>query len=288
MKARRTVALAAVAALAFGVFWESRYYRFGLSLVHPPRLRPTADELARARRIATEVELETSDGLRLRGDFVLPKNGVVVVMAHALGENRMHFLFEGEMLARHGYGALFFDERAHGDSDGDLCTWGQNEQRDVEAAVTYALAHGAKRVATLGFSIGSTAVLLEAAHDPRVSAVIVEAIWPTLEDEMRDKAGRYGFLSHAPTVLAMKRAGVRFAEVRVIDHLGELGDRPKLFIEGTADEDTPVAINQRVFDAAPEPKKLWLAPGATHGGYAEAAPAEYERVVIDFLDRAFR
>ena len=256
--------------------------------MHPERIRPTEDELARARRIATDVTFETSDGLRLRGDFVAPRNGVVVVLVHALGTNRMHFLFEAEMLARHGYGALFYDGRAHGESDGDVSTWGQDEQRDVEAAVGYALAHGASRVATLGFSIGSTAVLLEAAHDPRVGAVLVEAIWPSLEEEIADKAGGRGWLSRAPVVLAMKRAGVDFAEVRVIDHLAALGSRPKLFIEGTADHDTPVAVNQRVVDAAPEPKELWLAPGAQHGGYAEVAPAEYERVVIDFLDRAFR
>ncbi len=282
------VAWVAGAALAFGAYQLVRYYRFGSSLVHPPRVRPTEPELARARRIATDVTFETSDGLHLRGDYVAPRNGVVVVLAHALGTNRMHFLFEAEMLARHGYGALFYDARAHGESDGDVCTWGQDEQRDVEAAVGYALAHGATHVATLGFSIGSTAVLLEAAHDPRVGAVIVEAIWPTIEDEMNDKAGGRGWISHAPAVLAMKRAGIHFDELRVIDHLGALGSRPKLFIEGTANCDTPIAINQKVVDAAPEPKQLWLAPGAEHGGYAKAAPAEYERVVVDFLDCAFK
>jgi len=31
---------------------------------------------------------------------------------------------------------------------------------------------------------------------------------------------------------------------------------------------------------------LWIVPRATHGSYAKTAPAEYERTLIEFLDRA--
>lgn len=288
MKARRVVALALGVAFVFGLVQEVRYYRYGVSLVHPVRKHPSAEETARAARLAAEeASFETSDGLRLRGSFVPPKNGVVLVMAHGLHENRMRFLFEAEALAKRGYGALFFDGRGHGESDGTVSTWGRDEQRDVEAAVGFAQAHGAKHVATLGFSIGSTSVLLEAAHDPRVEAVIIEAIWPTLEEEMATKLGGRGWLSRVPAELALKRAGWDYAQVRPIDHLAELGGRPKLFIGGTEDTDTPPVIVRRVYEAAPQPKQLWIVPGAEHGGYARVAPAEYERVLIAFLDGVF-
>jgi pimeloyl-ACP methyl ester carboxylesterase len=266
---------------------EARYYRHGLSLVHPVRKPVTAAEHARTHTFAEDVSFETSDGVTLRGDYVPSKNGIVVVMCHGLFENRMHFLFETEMLTRHGYGALFFDWRAHGDSDGALSTWGYLEQLDLESAITFAMSREDAKIVTLGFSIGATTVYLEATHDARVRAIIIEAIWPTIEEEMRDKMTTLGFISYEPTVMAMQRAGLDFSKVRPIDHAAQLGARPKLFITGSADTDTPVAIMRRVVDATPEPKQLWVVPGAQHGTYTADAPAEYERVVIDFLEHAF-
>src|SRR5713101_3406214 len=96
---------------------ETRYYRHASSLVHPVRKLPTDAQRARAAAVAEDVTLTTSDGLTLRASWAAPKNGVAVVMGHGLFENRMQFLFEMEMLARHGYGALAFDWRAHGESD---------------------------------------------------------------------------------------------------------------------------------------------------------------------------
>ena len=266
---------------------EARYYRHGLSLVHPARKPVTDAEHARTHTFAEAVSFETSDGVKLRGDYVPSKNGIVVVMCHGLFENRMHFLFEAEMLTRHGYGALFFDWRAHGDSDGALSTWGYLEQLDLESAITFAVSREDAKIVTLGFSIGATAVYLEATHDPRVRAIIIEAIWPTIEEEMRDKMSTLGFVSYEPTVMAMQRAGLDFSKVRPIDHAAQLGARPKLFVTGSADTDTSVAIMQRVVDATPEPKQLWVVPGARHGTYTVTAPVEYERVVIDFLEHAF-
>ena len=42
----------------------------------------------------------------------------------------------------------------------------------------------------------------------------------------------------------------------------------------------------KYFAAAGEPKQLWKVPGAEHTGGIDARPAEYERRVIGFLDRA--
>ncbi len=263
-----------------------RYARLGSSWVHPTRKVVTADERARAERIAEPIAFR-SDDLTLRGDYVAPKNGVVVVMCHGLFENRMHFLFEAEMLARHGYGALFFDGRAHGDSDGTVATWGDREQRDLEAAIDFASERSGAKIATLGFSIGASTVFLEATHDARVRAVIVEAIWTSLDDEIVDKTRPYGIFARVPAALAMKHAGLDFSNVRPLDHASALGNRPKLFITGTNDEDTPVPIVERVMEAAPEPKEMWIVLGAKHGTYTTVMPDEYERVVIGFLDHAF-
>ena len=265
---------------------EVRYYRYGLASVHPSRRAATQSERDRARSLGGEEVSFVSQGTTLRGTFFAPRNGVIVVMAHGMGEDRFRWLDDVDILARHEYGALIFDARAHGESGGDTATWGDLESRDVRAAIDF-IQPRAREIVTVGFSVGSSAVFLEAASDDRVRAIVIEALWPSLDDEMEAKAGTRGFFSHYPVMLAMKRVGrVDFARVRPIDHAKELGARPKLFITGSEDSDTPVPIMQGMVDATPDPKRFWIVPGATHGSYAKTAPAEYERTLIDFLDRA--
>jgi dienelactone hydrolase len=265
---------------------ELRYYRYGLSSVHPPRRTATQSERDRAASMGGEEVSFDSEGTKLRGTFFAPRNGVVVVMAHGLGEDRFRWLDDVDILVRHEYGALIYDARAHGESGGDTATWGDVEQRDVRAAIDFVQPR-AHEIVTAGFSVGSTAVFLEAGGDDRVRAIVIEALWPSLDDEMEAKAGTRGFFSHYPVMIAMKRDGrVDFTRVRPIDHVRELGARPKLFVTGSEDSDTPVPIMQRIVDATPDPKRFWIVPGATHGSYAKTAHAEYERTLIDFLDRA--
>ncbi|HEY2369908.1 MAG TPA: alpha/beta fold hydrolase [Polyangiaceae bacterium] len=263
---------------------EVRYYRYGLASVHPPRRVATQAERDRARSMGGEAISFESQGATLRGTFFATANGVVLVMAHGLGEDRFRWLDDVEILTRHGYGALIYDARAHGESGGDTATWGDLEERDVRAAIDFAEAR-AREIVTVGFSVGASAVFLEAGGDDRVRAIVIEALWPSLDDEMEAKAGTRGFFSHYPVMLAMKRsARLDFSRVRPIDHALPLGARPKLFVTGSEDSDTPVPIMERMVNATPDPKRLWIVPGATHGTYVKTARAEYERTLIDFLD----
>jgi uncharacterized protein len=45
-------------------------------------------------------------------------------------------------------------------------------------------------------------------------------------------------------------------------------------------------LNRGYFKAAGEPKALWEIPESGHVGGLEARPAEYERRVVGFFDRA--
>ncbi len=45
-------------------------------------------------------------------------------------------------------------------------------------------------------------------------------------------------------------------------------------------------LTETFYEAAHEPKEIWLVPGAGHTGGIEARPAEYERRVVGFFDDA--
>jgi uncharacterized protein len=260
-------------------------------------LRPHAHPIAREARAEAfdrvpdlrDVTLRTSDGLTLRGWFSPGTRRAAVILIHGEAGDRTQLLPEALVLARHGYGFLAYDSRAHGESDGDRTTWGDSERRDVAAALDLVSASpelDPRRIALLGFSIGGTTATLVAASDPRVRALIASPVWTSLEDEVRSKSGRLAMLTAPPALFALRRSGIDVDALRPIDHVGEIAPRPLLLIAGKMDRDTPAAVTQRMFDAARAPKTLWMVPGADHGEYLQAAPAEYEARVVAFLDEA--
>ncbi len=288
--------LAVAAGLAVGAgAYAVRGYARDASLVRwaPRRVTPAEMQTAAADLPGlAPVVLGTSDGLSLQGWFWQPPAGArgIVVLVHGGGGNRMQLFPEARALARHGYGLLVYDSRASGDSDGDLISWGDRERHDVAAAVDFVAARPGvdpRRIAVLGFSIGGSTVALETASDPRVSAVILYATWTSLEDEMKTNRATHGWLSWAPALARLRRSGVDVDAVRPIDAIAKISPRPLLMITGDRDDDTPVPVMRRLFEAAGPPKELWIVPGASHGGYYEAAPAEYEARVVSFLERAW-
>jgi dipeptidyl aminopeptidase/acylaminoacyl peptidase len=291
MSRRRTLLLAlalvgaAMAVIAFRADGRAR------QMAHPPREHVTPEEDARARQELPgrqDVTLRTSDSLTLRGWFAPGTRRAAVVLVHGWGGNRAQLLPEAGLLARHGYGILVYDSRASGESEGDLVSWGDGERRDVTAAVDFVSSRAEidpGRIGALGFSLGSSSLALEAAGDPRVRAVVLQATWSSMQEEVAEKAGRFGPLSTGPALLRLRYEGIDVNAVRPIDRVAEIAPRPLLLIAGETDADTPVAVMQRVFAAARDPKELWIEPDATHGSYVRTAPEEYERRVTGFFDR---
>jgi dienelactone hydrolase len=65
------------------------------------------------------------------------------------------------------------------------------------------------------------------------------------------------------------------------DNLGKIGKVkvPVMIIHGSQDEIIPVDMARRVFAAAPEPKELYIIPGAHHNDtYLVGGPEYFERL----------
>jgi dienelactone hydrolase len=229
-----------------------------------------------------------SDGLVLRGWFSPGARRDAVALVHGLGGNRASLLGEGAVLARHGHGVLLFDSRASGESGGSLATWGEEERLDVRAALSFLAARpevDAARLGLYGFSVGATAVALEAAEDSRVRAVALGPVWPSLGEELQHKFGRWGALSRAGARWSFQLAGIDVGAVDALRAVARIPPRPLFFLSGTADADTPPAVMDRVHAAAPGATWLMI-PGAGHGGRAAVDAAALDRGLGGFFDAA--
>ena len=81
------------------------------------------------------------------------------------------------MLARHGYGALLFDRRGEGESDGDPNVFGWAGEKDIRAAVEFLRSRpeiDPDRIGGLGLSVGGEMMIEAAAESDGLKAVVSE------------------------------------------------------------------------------------------------------------------
>ena len=285
----RVVSLLFAALLVYGAVFTFHYASYGWRICHPARTPVTDADRARAKLALPgleEISFQGADGVALRGWFLPPKSGAVVILVHGLGGNRASLLPDAEVMARAAYGVLLFDSRASGDSGGTVATWGVREAADIAEAIRFLRTRPeVTRVALLGFSTGANAVTRAAANDPSVAAVVLYATWTSLREEIRYKTSEGGPLAAAAQLLGFRLSGVDIDEIRAAEDMRRIAPRPVIFISGGLDTDTPATIMDRMFALSSEPKQIWRLPQVGHGGYQQAEPAEYERRVIGFLDR---
>jgi len=132
---------------------------------------------------------------------------------------------------------------------------------------------------------GACALLAEPAL--RVNAMVLESVYPTIQQAVADRLeSRFGWPGKLGTPFLTwqlkPRLGFGSDDLCPIKQAGKI-TVPKFFIAGTADRDTTLQESKDLFDAAAEPKQLWLVEGAAHVDLHEFAKEEYEKRVLDFL-----
>lgn len=256
-------------------------YARTMAYLHPPRYTASGSLLANQGVRYETVDLLTEDGLKLRGWYTPPSNGAVILLAHGHGGSIPEDYYL--LFARHGYGVLAWDFRAHGASESSISTLGYHEARDVKAAVDHALAQpGVRHVGAWGGSMGAAAVIRAAAQDARIEALVADSGYSTLREvaAMRSAAP----LRPLVYLFGWMRTGVWVEAMRPVDEIARISPRPVFIIQGLADPAVPADSAQRLFDAAGEPRLLWLEPGIGHLGMYGADPEGYASRVIGFFD----
>jgi dipeptidyl aminopeptidase/acylaminoacyl peptidase len=265
-----------------------------LSLLHPSR---SFTESMPDGTVWEQVEMVTSDGIRLTGWFAPPNDqGAAIILVHGLGSNRGELANEAELLVEHGFGALLINLRNHGTSQGEMTTLGYYEVRDVEAAFQYLLNRSEvnpDRIGLLGNSMGAIVVIRSAARIPEIGAIVAQSGLTSIEDNIgRSFKAMTGLpeFPFAPLVILIgeRRSGVAIDQVRPIEDVGKLQSQAILFVHGEADEIVPFQNSLRLYEAAQEPKELYIVRGAGHGGLLAADPARYESTVVGFFEEYLR
>jgi fermentation-respiration switch protein FrsA (DUF1100 family) len=276
--------LAAVG-LAVGLAWMQVD-----AFLHPRRL-PPLDLPSNRGAEYRDVTFVTSDGVTLRGWYLPSQNGAAIILGHGFGSRRR--LKPALLLARHGYGVLTFDWRAHGQSEGEMSTLGYYEMRDVEAALAWLQAQpdiDAGRIGMLGESMGAVTAIRAAARLPAIRAVVVECPYADLEESIGNVWAGTGLPAFPMVPLQIVfgewASGLDLDDMQPLADVARISPRPILIMTGGQDPITGPDAGQRYYAAAVEPKELWFEPELAHLEFLTTFPEEYERRVVGFFDAA--
>jgi fermentation-respiration switch protein FrsA (DUF1100 family) len=243
-------------------------YVFQRQLLYvPDKTRPDFKEVETAS--AREVTLTTADGLQLLAWYVPPPAGApVVVYYHGNGGHLGYRHHRLDIFAAAGFGVLFPEYRGYGGNPGRPTEAGL--YIDARAALDFLAAHGIApaRVVLYGESLG-TGVAVRMASERPVGAVVLEAPYSSIAD-----AAQY----HYPFVPARLLLRDRFDSMAYIGAV-----RAPLFVMlGGRDVIVPTRLGRALYDAAPEPKELWVAPEGGHEDLPEFGALDAAR---DFIRR---
>lgn len=275
------VTLTALLVAAIGtVVWAS--YDHTIGYLHPER-NIASGEILQANGIAyQEIELRTEDGVTLSAWYTPPKNGAVILVAHGYGDKRAEDFYA--LFASHGYGVVAWDFRAHGKSGGEFSSLGLYETLDAKAALDFALAQpDVAHIGAWGGSMGAVTMIRAAAHYPEIEALIADSPFATLEDEM-DLRVPFPMMRSLIQFFAEWESGTSIDRVRPVDDIASISPRPVFIIQGMGDGMIPLDSAQRLYDAAGEPRQLWVEDDVPHLNMYAYYKTRYTKRAIKFFD----
>jgi fermentation-respiration switch protein FrsA (DUF1100 family) len=264
------------------MIWIS--YQHTISYLHPVR-HTASGALLKANGIDfQDVELMTEDHVKLSAWYTPPntKRGAVILVAHGYGDKRPEDFYA--LFAMHGYGVIAWDFRAHGKSEGEFSSLGYYEMLDAKAALDFVLAQpGVEHVGAWGGSMGAVTMIRATAHYPEIEALVADSPFATLRDEM-DVRVPFPIMRSLIRFFAERKSGVTINLVRPVDDIGLISPRPVFIIQGMADGMVPLDSAQRLYDAAGEPRQLWVENDVPHLNMYAYYKTRYTKRVIKFFD----
>ncbi len=216
----------------------------------------------------------------------------VVLLLHGVRNDRREMQGRAEFLARLGYSVVLIDLPAHGESTAEHITYGITESEGVKATLDYiAREFKGERVGVVGVSLGAASLVL-ARPDPAPAAIVLESMFPTINEAVSNRLQLYlGTWARPFSPLLLQqlpwRLGIPLEQLCPIEALPEL-HAPLLIVSGSIDRHTTEAETRQLFGAANQPKELWIIEGAAHVNLYHFTPREYEARISAFFAQHLR
>jgi pimeloyl-ACP methyl ester carboxylesterase len=229
------------------------------------------------------------DGKEHLGWLLIGLRGApVVILCHGYDSNRSALLSLGTVLQANHFNVYLFNFQDSGSRD-SFSNLGADEASVLAAAISRVRklqGVDPHHVGLYGTSIGAYAALAAGERDPSVAALALDNVYsrPTqLFDVQLDRSlGGAGWLFRliSRAEFHLSTIGSDFPDVQ--SHLSSLAGKPKLFL---ASDDAPTLeqATRRLYEIAPQPKRLVVLPHTQADVVSGPERKEYEDQVLNFF-----
>jgi uncharacterized protein len=213
------------------------------------------------------------------------------IVVHGINGDRQIGLRIAPTLHRSGFASLLISYRgdlgAPSSPDG-LHHQGQTEWRDLQAAVRYAIHHGAQTLVLDGYSMGGALIAQFMEHSPlasRIDALVLDAPalnWKAILEFNAEEMGLPGFAALPVEWAIDARIDPDWNSLDALKHTEEF-HLPILLFHGGEDEVVPISTSKQFAKELPHWVTYYVAPKAGHTQSWNVDPRLYNRRLEGFL-----
>jgi fermentation-respiration switch protein FrsA (DUF1100 family) len=238
------------------------------------------------------MEITSFDGLKLSAKYYETKPGAPIeLMFHGYRGYAERDLCGGvQRCFALEHNAFIVDQRASGDSDGNVITFGINESKDCLAWLDLLIGHFGPDVKIIltGISMGASTVLNAAGSDlpENVVGVLADCGFTSPAQIIKKVIGEMGLPANIAYPFVKLGAGLygkfNLDEISSVDAIKNC-KVPVIFFHGEDDAYVPCEMSRINYEVCPSKKRLITIPGAGHGLCYPVAPELYLQEAKNFF-----
>jgi uncharacterized protein len=283
-----------LASMCFCFLFVTSFYNFITGFPHTTNIKTRRYNEIRAQYSKVlqdkpeQFEIKTEDDIDISGIIMYrPKSDSVLLICHGYKQSKEHLISLANLFDE--YTVVLFDLRAHGDSGGNLVSFGYHEYKDVIAVLDYLKKDSRfmdKKFYGLGISMGAASVAKAAANGSKFDCLILDSCFSNIDFDVVSSFvripkiffnfGKFIFKAFWKIDIDSIKPGAFLSKV----------DCPMLFIHSRNDEKIACSHTNELYNEALacQQKSIVLCDGL-HGKLFSHDSAFYKKTIIDFLSK---
>ncbi|MDD3831480.1 MAG: alpha/beta hydrolase [Clostridia bacterium] len=234
-----------------------------------------------------------SDGVAIKGEFIY--NDVPtkrwVILSHGYTSCRLELIRYVYLYYNLGYNCMIYDQRYFGHSQGEFCTLGYFECKDLLNLINYLYQRQGQdiTVGLHGESMGAACVLSALEYTDRVQFAVADCAFSDTNRLYKQLLRKIlhvpvGLISMFCQIITKSICGYTFDKVSPIRAVAK-SNVPILFFHGTQDRLIDCSHSVQMFDICNNPiSRIVLVPEADHACSLHVDPYGYNKALTMFLD----